>query len=106
MIKDAISYAAQLPCLHDGLLPRDASRWPAFHKDDEGKAQHFCVHERAPQGHFPPFVSILLTFGGLYLIWLGVEWFRYVVIFSGIAMTLAYSAAVIIIFKHLRLFKS
>ena len=53
-----------------------------------------------------PFVSILLTFGGLYLIWFGVEWFRYVVIFSGIAMTLAYSAAVIIIFKHLRLFKS
>ena len=53
-----------------------------------------------------PFVSILLTFGGLYLIWFGVECFRYVVIFSGIAMTLAYSAAVIIIFKHLRLFNS
>ena len=53
-----------------------------------------------------PFVSILLTFGGLYLIWFGVEWFRYVVIFSGIAMTLAYSAAVILILKHLRLFKS
>ena len=52
-----------------------------------------------------PFASILLTFGGLYLIWFGVEWFRYVVIFSGIAMTLAYSAAVIIILKHLRLFK-
>ena len=53
-----------------------------------------------------PFVSILLTFGGLYIIWFGFEWFRYVVIFSGIAMTLAYSAAVIIILKHLRLFKS
>ena len=53
-----------------------------------------------------PFVSILLTFGGLYLIWFGVEWFRYVVIFSGIAMTLAYSAAVIIILKHLRLVKN
>ena len=53
-----------------------------------------------------PFASILLTFGGLYLIWYGVEWFRYVVIFSGIAMTLAYSAAVIIILKHLRLFKN
>ena len=53
-----------------------------------------------------PFISILLTFGGLYLIWFGVEWFRYVVIFSGIAMTMAYSAAVIIILKHLRLFKS
>ena len=53
-----------------------------------------------------PFASILLTFGGLYLIWFGLEWFRYVVIFSGIAMTLAYSAAVIIILKHLRLFKN
>ena len=53
-----------------------------------------------------PFVSILLTFGGLYLIWFGVEWFRYVVIFSGIAMTLAYSAAVIIILKYLRLVKN
>ena len=53
-----------------------------------------------------PFASILLTFGGLYLIWFGVDWFRYVVIFSGIAMTLAYSAAVIIIFKHLHLFKN
>ena len=53
-----------------------------------------------------PFVSILLTFGGLYIIWFGFEWFRYVVIFSGVAMTLAYSATVIIILKHLRLFKS
>ena len=53
-----------------------------------------------------PFVSILLTFGGLYLIWFGLEWFRYIVIFSGIAMTLAYSAAVFIIFKYLQLFKS
>ena len=53
-----------------------------------------------------PFASILLTFGGLYLIWFGVDWFRYVVIFSGIAMTLAYSAAVFIILKYLKLFKS
>ena len=53
-----------------------------------------------------PFASILLTFGGLYLIWFGVDWFRYVVIFSGIAMTLAYSAAVTIILKHLRLVKN
>lgn len=53
-----------------------------------------------------PFASILLTFGGLYLIWFGVDWFRYVVIFSGIAMTLAYSAAVFIIIKYLQLFKS
>ena len=53
-----------------------------------------------------PFISIVLTFGGLYLIWYGVEWFRYVVIISGIAMTLAYSATVVIVLKHLRLFSS
>ena len=34
-----------------------------------------------------PFVSILLTFGGIYLLWLDILWFRYVVIFSGILMT-------------------
>jgi hypothetical protein len=51
-----------------------------------------------------PFVSILLTFGGLYLVWFGVEWFRYVVILSGTAMTLAYSVGVIILLLQLRVF--
>lgn len=48
-----------------------------------------------------PFVSILLTFGGIYLMWMGVEWMRYIVVLSGILMTLCYTASVFIIFRTL-----
>lgn len=37
-----------------------------------------------------PFLSIILTFGGIYLMWSGISWFRYVVVFSGILMTITY----------------
>lgn len=37
-----------------------------------------------------PFLSIILTFGGIYLMWTGVSWFRYVVVFSGILMTITF----------------
>jgi len=37
-----------------------------------------------------PFVSVLLIFGGIYMLWLGYSFFSYVVIFSGILMTLSY----------------
>jgi hypothetical protein len=47
-----------------------------------------------------PFVSIILTFGGIYLMWMGIEWMRYIVIVSGILMTLCYTAAVVLILKH------
>jgi hypothetical protein len=40
-----------------------------------------------------PFISILLTFGGIYLLWKGVIWFKYIVIFSGILMTLSFVIA-------------
>ena len=48
-----------------------------------------------------PFVSIILTFGGLYLLWKDMLWVKYVVMFSGILMTLSYTLAVIIILKQL-----
>jgi len=48
-----------------------------------------------------PFVSIILTFGGLYLLWKGILWVKYVVMFSGLLMTLCYSLAVFIILKQL-----
>ena len=38
-----------------------------------------------------PFFSALLTFGGIYLMWLGISWMKYLVIFSGILMTLTFS---------------
>lgn len=52
-----------------------------------------------------PFVSILLTFGGIYLVWLGYEWMKYIVIISGTAMTLAYVVSVLILFSRLNLHK-
>lgn len=50
-----------------------------------------------------PFVSVILTFGGLYLLWKGIIWMKYIVMLSGLLMTLTYSASVIIILKQLLL---
>lgn len=48
-----------------------------------------------------PFVSVILTFGGLYLLWTGILWMKYIVMFSGILMTLTFTASTLIIFKQL-----
>ena len=37
-----------------------------------------------------PFLSVILTFGGIYLMWKGISWFKYIVIFSGILMTITF----------------
>ena len=37
-----------------------------------------------------PFFSVVLTFGGIYLMWEGVTWMKYIVMFSGILMTLTF----------------
>lgn len=37
-----------------------------------------------------PFLSVLLTFGGIYLMWSGILWFKYIVMISGLLMTLAF----------------
>lgn len=48
-----------------------------------------------------PFISVILTFGGLYLLWHEVLWMKYIVMFSGILMTLSFTVSVIIILKQL-----
>ncbi|MDC9723990.1 MAG: hypothetical protein PSN34_14625 [Urechidicola sp.] len=48
-----------------------------------------------------PFASILLTFGGIYILWSGVLWFKYVIIFSGILMTFSFVASVFVILMQL-----
>jgi hypothetical protein len=40
-----------------------------------------------------PFISIVLTFGGIYLLWSGITWFKYIIIISGIFMTLSFVVA-------------
>ncbi|MBT8268161.1 MAG: hypothetical protein HKO67_12090 [Flavobacteriaceae bacterium] len=48
-----------------------------------------------------PFLSVLITFGGLYFLWKGIEWMSYVVMISGILMTLSYFISVLIIFAQI-----
>lgn len=48
-----------------------------------------------------PFLSIILTFGGIWLMWCGVLWFKYVVIVSGILLTLTYTTSVSLILYQL-----
>jgi len=48
-----------------------------------------------------PFISIVLTFGGIWLMWSGVLWFKYIVIFSGILLTITFTTSVILILFQL-----
>ncbi len=48
-----------------------------------------------------PFVSLLLTFGGIWIMWSGVIWFKYVVVFSGILMTVTFTTSVSLILFQL-----
>ena len=48
-----------------------------------------------------PLLSVLFTFGGIYFIWQGMEWMRFVVMASGLLMTFSFAASVLIIFFQL-----
>ncbi|MFZ0489832.1 MAG: hypothetical protein WAM00_06290 [Salegentibacter sp.] len=48
-----------------------------------------------------PFLSIILTFGGIYLMWAGVNWMKYIVVLSGMLMTLIFMTSVLVIFYQL-----
>jgi len=48
-----------------------------------------------------PFFSIVLTFGGIYLLWKDILWMKYVIMFSGMLMTLTFTTSVIIIMSQL-----
>ncbi|MEN8764348.1 hypothetical protein [Wenyingzhuangia sp.] len=44
-----------------------------------------------------PLLSVLVTFTGIYLLWTGVLWMKYIVMFSGILMTASFSASILIV---------
>jgi len=52
-----------------------------------------------------PFLSIILTFGGLYLLWKGMLWIKHIVMISGIFMTLTFTLSVLIILYQVFNFK-
>ncbi|MDO9261159.1 MAG: hypothetical protein Q7U08_04390 [Flavobacteriaceae bacterium] len=53
-----------------------------------------------------PFVSIIITFGGIYFLWKGITWFKYIIIFSGSLMTLTLLVSSLIIYYQLLFSKS
>ena len=48
-----------------------------------------------------PFLSVVLTFGGIYLMWSGILWMKYVVIFSGFLMTLTFTISALLVVYQL-----
>lgn len=48
-----------------------------------------------------PFMSIVLTFGGIYLLWKGILWMKYIIMISGLFMTISFTIVVLIILKQL-----
>jgi hypothetical protein len=48
-----------------------------------------------------PFVSVFLTFGGIWMLWKEIHWFKYVVMVSGISMTVSYYTTVALILFQL-----
>jgi len=50
-----------------------------------------------------PFVSIIFTFGGIYLMWMGMSWMKYVVMISGTLMTTVFIVSVgVVLFQLLK----
>ncbi len=48
-----------------------------------------------------PFLSVIFTFGGIYLLWSGVSWMKYVVILSGSLMTASFTISSLVILYQL-----
>lgn len=48
-----------------------------------------------------PFVSVILTFGGIYLLWTGILWMTYVVMFSGFLMTATFTISALLVLYQL-----
>tara|TARA_R110002073_G_scaffold128999_6_gene275270 strand:- start:35799 stop:36293 length:495 start_codon:yes stop_codon:yes gene_type:complete len=48
-----------------------------------------------------PFVSLLLTFGGIYFLWKGFTWVKYVIMVSGFLMTATYTMSIFVVLKQL-----
>lgn len=45
-----------------------------------------------------PLISVVTTFGGIYFLWKGLLWMKYIVMLSGMLMTLSYSLSIVLIF--------
>lgn len=48
-----------------------------------------------------PLISVVLTFGGIYFLWSGVLWMKYVIIFSGTLMTATFTVSSFLVLYQL-----
>lgn len=48
-----------------------------------------------------PMISVVFTFGGIYLVWRGINWFAYIVMFSGLVMHVSFFISVALVFRTL-----
>jgi hypothetical protein len=48
-----------------------------------------------------PFISVIFTFGGIYFLWLGMTFMKYVVIVSGILMTVTFFVSTFLVLFQL-----
>ena len=48
-----------------------------------------------------PFISIVLTFGGIWMLWKDITWMKYIVMCSGILLTITFSLSVLIVIQQL-----
>lgn len=48
-----------------------------------------------------PFISIVLTFGGIWFMWKGISWMRFIVIISGTLMHLVFISSALLIMRDL-----
>jgi len=48
-----------------------------------------------------PFVSIIVTFGGIYLLWMGLLWMKWIVMVSGMLMTAVFAVSAIAVLQQL-----
>ena len=48
-----------------------------------------------------PFISTVITFGGIYLLWLDYSWMKYIIMISGSMLTITYCGQVLLIIREL-----
>lgn len=50
-----------------------------------------------------PFISLVVTFCGIFFLWKGFIWVKYLIMISGFLMTATYTVSILILFKQLLL---
>ncbi|MEE2700447.1 MAG: hypothetical protein VYD71_03690 [Bacteroidota bacterium] len=53
-----------------------------------------------------PTISLVVTFGGLWMLWFGISWMKYIIMISGILMHLSIIAIILLLLKDLTLHRS